>query len=149
MPTVAGVRSKFMVSAIKAGRSANSTLAELRANGLGLRRETFLSAWQELVAGLAAREAVASAPLESFPTSEHIRPWDAATSARYSYQVEIQVREQGESEAYTRYFGVNSDILITFEAAHDAAMELATAQGESYGFVPISGIVSGVYEGTG
>lgn len=138
-------RSGIISQAIRAGLSANKTLGLLKDAGLGVRRETFLNLYADVLGSLGKREAVATADLNSYPEAEHFGTWDASRKSQYLYQVEIQTRTPGTSDISTSFYGVTSDTLLTYGAALATALGDATDNESRYGETVLGGMVVGIY----
>lgn len=79
---------------MRAGLSANAALRELRAAGAGMRRQTFLRAWGEVAADLAARPVWATTNLDRPVLPSELPEWHAGRPGLLGYTGRVVVRDR-------------------------------------------------------
>ena len=111
------------------GMNATEALQWLKDRDMGIRRQTFLRAWGETRAALAARDINMGARLDRRPTAEEIVPMTTKSATGYRYQVDALVKRGIDGEVYRTPTAAKFDRLVTRgEALEQALGALYTAQ---------------------
>lgn len=134
------------------GFSAEAALAELRASGLGIRKQTFLRQWGASLHSAEVSEALQTASPYHVPQSQEITQVPRPRARGYQYNVDVLMRDSASGAVFFAPTSVVTPTLIThLEAIELAAQGLKTSiaggrQGIDYGEVLGGGSVTDVLE---
>lgn len=132
------------------GMNATEALQWLKDRDMGIRRQTFLRAWGETQAALAARPTVQQARIDRRPVAQEIVPMTTKTATGFRYQVDALIKRGIDGEVYRTPTAAKFDRLVSYDTALQAALgALSDAQrdeGSLAGDQIIGGVVSEVRE---
>jgi hypothetical protein len=108
------------------GMSANAMLRELRAAGLGLRRQSFLQLVGEVKGSTERAGAWAGVDLTAMPGADMIQEWHGGQSETYLHRVYAyyRSREAGDLSVYRKGFSILSRSPMTPAQAIASAADL-------------------------
>lgn len=103
------------------GLSANDALAELRAQGLGVRRQNFLRLWGATQKEASLRGRLSTNHPSQTPERSEIVQVQRPRARGFQFNVDLLARDPATGEFYFTPSAVVSDRLITFGEAVDIA----------------------------
>lgn len=110
--------------------SANSALAWLKENGIGVRRQNFLWEWGAQLKADATKPALFSARLESLPSQSHLVERRSPQARGYHLIVEHLIEDPDSGELYWTFGGWRGQQLVSY-AQMIAEAESAFLEGQS------------------
>lgn len=102
-----------MLGAAGQGLSANQTLRELRAIGLGMGRDRGLAMFRQALAYVEQAPAIAALDQENPISPGDATVWPSRSKTGYGYVVQFNITHQGTGVQDTRFHTVFSDDLLS------------------------------------
>lgn len=135
----------YIPQLIEEGFTASGALDFLKAQGLGIRRQTFLRAWGETITALERRAQVEQTNLTRNPLAEEVTPFTAPHATGYLYSVDVLIRDRLTGEVYTTPSGYRTQTLVPYrDALAEALAALQEAQAASENETPRGQILGGI-----
>ena len=127
--------AQLIPSMIGRGLSANAGLAELKAKGIGIRRQTFLDLWRMIIKEMKTAAALAMIDPNTLPTGDMMTSVTGRGGLGYSYRIVFKVptgeerEEPSPTNVYeTQWRGGFSRALLTPNEAISAYEQAASAE---------------------
>lgn len=112
----------FIPELMRSGYSASGALAFLRANGAGMRTQTFYRTWGEVARSLALEPGMADRPLDSLVSPADMATWRAGRPGTFGFQVNVVLRDAATGLVRTATRFVFSPTNLTPQEAIDKAV---------------------------
>lgn len=128
-----GNLAPWIAAAIKQGLSANESLRALRAEGRGLRRETYLDLYAQVADNLRLKAGGADREGGRRPYAREILFAPSTVAVGYMQYVDIWVRDTSTGEVYPRPYGLRTDNLMTHDDAIATALDRYQDHAADYG----------------
>jgi len=140
---------------VRNGVSANAGLRIAVENGLGVRRATWLQAINTIRANAAIRQATFEALFVGMPQRQEIGTLPSKQSTAYVQYVDVYVRDKGTGRLEVRQRALQTDTLLSRDAAiqfivdrERSAIASAGFRGPTWDTMPNSVVEAGVYTAT-
>jgi hypothetical protein len=125
---------QFGIRAIKEGLSANESLRQLRAAGMGIRRQDWLTLMREVRLHLETQgSGQFYAAWDRKPSGNELLIWSAPSATGFMQYINIWVKDRTTGEISIRPYGLRTDDLMTHGDAIETAIDQFGRHAPDYG----------------
>jgi len=119
-----GVARRFIPEMLQKGWTTGAALGYLKAQGLGYRRQDFLSDWRQFSGAERKRDPLKAIPKKYKPTWNTIEMSATKQAAKLHYSYRIEGYDTFTSKDTTEWITVASDQVLTMQQAEEEAKRL-------------------------
>jgi len=133
------------IRSVKAGMSANASLEAMKAAGLGVRRQDWLSLVREVRAALEANAIDTMQPLARAPFTTEWRVMTTATASGFMQYIDVWVKDRETGEIRIRPYSIRTDDLLTRADAVATAIDRLEQSADLYGERILGAVYTATY----
>ena len=133
------------IKVVKGGMSANEGLQILKAQGMGVRRQDWLSLVREVKAAIAANALETMQPLDRAPFTSEWKVMTTATATGFMQYIDVWVKDRDTGEIRIRPFSIRTDDLLTRADAVATAIDRMESSMDFYGERILGAVYTSTY----
>lgn len=141
-----GLAGNHIAQLIREGISPTAGLRAVRDAGLTIRTQTWYQAWNSVVHAIRESIDIPTYSLDRHPERGEYQPTRLDTKERYTYMVNVIMRNTDLGLSYLAPFAVTSNRQLTYGGALNTAIGYASEGEEKYNEEVMGGFVYGVYD---